>query len=223
MHEQKPAAGRYHGVASRLIIASIVSGALLACGGSRPSDDPVGQPITSSVDAPLEPGDALRVSFSREPELNGRFPIDEAGTVSLPLLGDVNVSDEPAGEVKERLEGEYAARTRNQSVQVVYLRRIRVLGEIRNPGIYDADPTMTLDDIVALAGGAEADGNLTKVSLVRGGEEVEKDLDLRQGAAIALESGDQIFVPRTSWFSRNAAVLIGATISAIGLILAFAN
>jgi polysaccharide export outer membrane protein len=175
------------------------------------------------VDAPLEPGDALRVSFSREPELNGRFPIDEAGTVSLPLLGDVNVSDEPAGEVKERLEGEYAARTRNQSVQVVYLRRIRVLGEIRNPGIYDADPTMTLDDIVALAGGAEADGNLTKVSLVRGGEEVEKDLDLRQGAAIALESGDQIFVPRTSWFSRNAAVLIGATISAIGLILAFAN
>ena len=197
--------------------------ALLACGGSRPPDEAYTQPVVPSADAPLRPGDAIQVSFSREPGLNGQFAIDETGAVSLPLIGDMVATDLPAGEFKSILEDEYAARTRNQSVQVVYLRRIRVLGEVRSPGIYHADPTMALDDIVALAGGAEPDGNLTKVSLVRDGVEVEANLDLRQGAAVDLHSGDQIFVPKTSWFSRNAAVLIGATISAIGVIVAFAN
>jgi polysaccharide export outer membrane protein len=201
----------------------VLSSALLACGGSRPPDEALSQPVALSVDSPLRPGDAVQVSFSREPGLNGQFAIDETGTVSLPLIGDMAATDLPAGEFKTILEGEYSARTRNQSVQVVYLRRIRVLGEVRNPGIYHADPTMALDDIVALAGGAEPDGNLTKVSLVRDGVEVEANLDLRQGAAVDLDSGDQIFVPKTSWFSRNAAVLIGATISAIGVIVAFAN
>lgn len=211
------------GATPRIIVATFLSSVLLACGGSRSSNDSWSEPITPSVDAPLMPGDLLQVSFSREPELNGRFAIDETGTVSLPLIGDMVATEEPASEIKSVIESEYEARTRNQSVQVVYLRRIRVLGEVRNPGIYHADPTMALDDIVALAGGAETDGNLTNVSLVRDGRDFETGLDLRQGAAVDLHSGDQIFVPKTSWFSRNAAVLIGATISAIGVIVAFAN
>ena len=209
--------------ARRLMAVGLLTSFLAACGGSSPKDDSWSQSISPSPDAPLVPGDAIRVTFSREPELNGQFVIDETGTVFLPLIGDMVVTTGTAREIKSALEGEYEARTRNQSVQVVYLRRIRVLGEVRSPGIYHADPTMTLDDIVALAGGAQPDGNLTKVSLLRDGEEVASDIDLRQGAAVALHSGDQIFVPKTSWFSRNAAVLIGATISAIGLVVAFAN
>ena len=223
--ERDTVPARSHRVASRLVVGTILSSAtlVLACGGSRPPEETWSEPVTLSVDAPLKPGDALDVSFSREPGLNGRFAIDETGGVSLPLIGDMVVTDQPATEVKTAIEQLYSERTRNQSVQVVYLRRIRVLGEVRNPGIYHADPTMALDDIVALAGGAESDGNLTDVSLVRDGREVATGLDLRQGAAIELDSGDQIFVPKTSWFSRNAAVLIGATISAIGIIVAFAN
>ena len=45
-----------------------------------------------------------------------------------------------------------------------------------------------------------------------------------EGAAgTAIRSGDQIYVPKTSWFSRYAAVLIGATISALGAIIAFGS
>jgi len=211
-------------VATLLIVATILSSVLLACGGSRPSEDSWSQPITTaSVDAPLKPGDALQVSFSREPGLNGRFAIDETGTVSLPLIGHMVVTDRPAVEIKTIIEQEYADRTRNQSVQVVYLRRVRVLGEVRNPGIYHADPTMDLDDIVALAGGAGTDGNLRNVTLIRDGQEIETGLDVSQVVAVDVQSGDQIYVPKTSWFSRNAAVLIGATISAVGVIVAFSN
>jgi protein involved in polysaccharide export with SLBB domain len=208
---------------ARLTMVAIVSVVFSACGGSRPQNESFGPSITASADAPLKAGDILQVTFSREPDLNGRYTIDETGSVSLPLLGDMFVIDRPAADIKATVGREYEARTRNQAVQVVYLRRIRVLGEVRNPGIYHADPTMTLDDIVALAGGSETDGNLTNVSLVRDGEEVASGIDLRQGSGVAVQSGDQIFVPKTSWFSRNAAVLIGATISAIGVILAFSN
>jgi len=41
--------------------------------------------------------------------------------------------------------------------------------------------------------------------------------------ATSLESGDQLFVPKTPWIVRNGAVLIAACISAAGVIVAFTN
>ncbi len=110
---------------------------------------------------------------------------------------------------------------RNQSVQVFYLRRVRVLGEVRDAGLYLVDPTMTLDDIIALAGGASERGNLNRVRLIRDGQTVEANLDVSRSVAATLHSGDQVYVPKTSWLSRNSAVLVGALISAVGAIVAF--
>ena len=95
-----------------------VSVALAGCATSGKSNTE--QPELSSVpamDLPLMPGDAIRVSFSEEPELNGEFTIDETGTISLPLLGARIVVDQSAAAVKAQLAEEYARRTRNQSVQ----------------------------------------------------------------------------------------------------------
>ena len=112
--------------------------------------------------------------------------------------------------------------TRNQAVQLAYLRRVRVLGEVRSPGLYHIDPTMTFDDAIALAGGTNSEGNLKSVTLVRDGEEVAKGLDVTRSVSTAVHSGDQIYVPKTSWLSRNGAVIIGATIAGIATIVAFA-
>jgi polysaccharide export outer membrane protein len=165
----------------------------------------------------------VKLSFSREPELNGSYTIDESGLANLPLLGQRQLIDRPAAQAKEELAAEYAERVRNQSVQVTYTRRVRVLGEVRNPGLYQVDPTMTFDDAIALAGGATNEGNLENVRLIRQGEEIVEGLDVSRSVAASIESGDQLYVPKTSWFSRYGAVLIGATISAIGVILAFTN
>ena len=170
----------------------------------------------------MMPGDAIRVSFSEEPGLNGEFAIDETGTVSLPLLGARIVVDQSPVAVKVQLAEEYARRTRNQSVQVAYLRRVRVLGEVQSPGLYHIDATMTFDDAIALAGGTNNQGNLENVTLVRDGEEVANGLDVTRSVSTAVHSGDQIYVPKTSWFSRNGAVIIGASIAGLATILAFA-
>jgi polysaccharide export outer membrane protein len=208
----------------RFIVGCLVVGvALSGCATSGKSSTE--QPELSSVpavDLPLMPGDAIRVSFSEEPGLNGEFAIDETGTISLPLLGARIVVDQSAAAVKAQLAEEYARRTRNQSIQVVYLRRVRVLGEVRNPGLYHIDPTMTFDDAIALAGGSNSVGNLKKVTLVRDGEELAEGLDVTRSVSTAVHSGDQIYVPKTSWFSRYGAIVIGATIAGIATVLAFA-
>lgn len=167
------------------------------------------------------PGDALRLSFSGEPNLNGEYDIDETGTVVLPLLGGRAVTGRPASEVKEGLIAQYAQRTRNDDVQVLYLRRVRVLGEVRQPGLYRVDPTMTIADALALAGGASDVGNIRDVSLVRNEEVIARGIDMRVAVAGTLHSGDQIYVPKTSWISRYGAVALGATISAVGAIIAW--
>ena len=209
----------------RRFIAGYLAATVALAGCATSGQSSTEHPELSSVpaqDLPLMPGDAIRVSFSREPELNGEFEIDETGTVSLPLLGARIVVDKPAVAVKAELADEYARRTRNQSVQVAYLRRIRVLGEVRNPGLYRVDPTMTFDDAIALAGGASNEGNLKNVTLVRDGEEMAKGLDVTRSVSATVYSGDQIYVPKTSWFSRNGAIIIGATVAGLATIIAFA-
>ena len=170
----------------------------------------------------LVPGDAIRLAFWREPELDGEYPVDETGTVVLPLLGHRKVTEVPPGELKETLLREYAEQLRNQEVQVTLLRRVRVLGAVHVPGLYYVDPTMTLGDAIALAGGATSDGKLNEIKIFRAGEETRSDLDSSTRIAEEVRSGDQIMVPERSWFARNGAVIVAATISAVGFIVAVA-
>ena len=193
-----------------------------ASGGTGEGEVPIAA-VPSTESAPLEPGDKLRVTFSREPNLNGEYAIDENGIVVLPLLDARSVTGVSSSEVIRELQAEFDTRVRNQQVQIVPLRRVRVLGEVRDPGIYYTDPTMTFDDAIALAGGATEDGNLEKVRLIRNGKEIDEDLDISRSVEAAVQSGDQLFVPKVSWFNRNGAILIGAGISALGVIVAFTN
>lgn len=191
-----------------------------ASGGSQDAGSNSLPTDQSVANLPLRPGDAIRLSFSREPELNGEYPIDATGVASLPALGNHVVTDSPVTAMRTTLTEEYARILENQSVQVIALRRVRVLGEVRQPGLYFVDATMTFGDAIALAGGAESDGNLNDVRLIRDGDQVIEGLDVTLSVAAALKSADQIFVPRTSWFNRYGAVIIAATISAVGFIVA---
>ena len=205
-------------------VAVLLACALLAGCATTHGSGPGADALLAGQDGqaqPLVPGDAIRLSFSGEPGLNGQYSIDETGSVALPLLGARKVTDSPAPEVKEALARAYRERTRNQDVQVVYLRRVRVLGEVRNPGLYHVDPTMTFDDALALAGGAATDGDLKNVSLVRGGVEIADGLDVSRSVAAGLHSGDQIYVPKTRWISRYGSVVVGASITALGAIIAW--
>jgi protein involved in polysaccharide export with SLBB domain len=146
----------------------------------------------------LTPGDALRVTVWRRPELSGEFAIAENGSVTHPLLRSVSAAGVPLATVEARMR-EYLS-TLEASPQFVLepLLRVSVGGEVRQPSLYRLPPETSIAEAVALAGGATERGRLEAVRLFRGGEEVRVDLT-RPEAGLAQEpirSGDQLFVER---------------------------
>ena len=182
--------------------------------------------MNTAPEPPLRPGDVIQITSWREPGLAGEFTVRDDGTVSLPLIGKRTVTDVPADQLTQDLQEEYGSKFRRPTVEIFPKRRVRILGAVRQPGLYYVDQTMTLGDAVALAGGADVNGNWKDVRILRDGERVDVRLDKGTQVGKEVRSGDQIILPEAGWFSRNSGVLIGASISATAIILSrylFAN
>lgn len=169
--------------------------------------------------APLEPGDAIRLAFWREPAISGEYPVDETGTVVLPYVGARNISGVSPASLRQRLLEDYAEVLANQGVHVTLLRRVRILGAVRNPGLYQVDATMSIGDALALAGGLSPSGSAGGIRIAREGRLIPVDLTDGSSVERVLHSGDEIRVAESSWIARNSAALLGASISALGFLL----
>lgn len=171
----------------------------------------------------IAPGDVVRVHIWREEEWSGEFPVSEAGVVVLPKLGPYTVTDREPVELREHLIREYQKYLRNPSIEITFLKRITILGAVREPGIQLVDPTMTVAEALALAGGTMPDAGTERVELVREGLPVQRVNGRARIGELAMESGDRLFVPARNWASRNAAVVAaiisGATSLAVALLL----
>ncbi|MEX1184837.1 MAG: polysaccharide biosynthesis/export family protein [Gemmatimonadota bacterium] len=164
----------------------------------------------------LGPGDAVRLLVLDEPALAGEHAILEDGTALLPLIGLIRVAGIDFAEVVETVRAAYAAELIEPVVILQPLVRVRVLGEVRAPGLYLVDPTQSLHDVLALAGGTGPGAAGDAVVLLRDGQRLEFDLhDEARPPAGALRPGDEIVVPRRSWLSENLAVLVGAGTSVL--------
>jgi polysaccharide export outer membrane protein len=177
----------------------------------------------TSVSNGLQPGDVIKLSIWRELEMSGEFLVHEDGTAVLPRLGPVVVVGKEPEALKRELIEEYSKTLRNPSIEIILLRRVTITGEVRSPGLYPVNPTMSLTDALALAGGASPTADREKVVLIRGDERttfnVEEALSIQD---LSLRSGDQLYVPQRSWFSRNwplAASLLGTALTLTTFIL----
>lgn len=225
-------------VTSRSLV-SLVAAVLVfaaACGGSAPPETspaasghasafPASTGSNSSpAAAGLRPGDAVKIEIWREPDLSGEFQVTQRGVVVFPLLGEREVAGVSAEELEGRLVAEYREYLENPSVSVTVLRRVSILGEVREPGLYPVDPTMTLTEVLALAGGVAPAGNKNDIRLIRDGQVLRQSVDAATTLdATPIRSGDQVVVGQRSWFSRNLPIVtagIGAVTSVmVALIL----
>lgn len=168
----------------------------------------------------IRPGDIIRLRIWREEDFSGDFPVNNSGETTLPRLGPVRVGSMTPDSLRSFLLARFATYIRNPSVEITVMRRITVLGAVRNPGIYPADPTMTVGEVLALAGGVAPDGKRDRIQLIREGSSL--DLDLKPGTRMMntpLRSGDQLYVPQRSWLSRNLPWALGVSLSVTGLLL----
>lgn len=172
------------------------------------------------ADVVVRPGDRVRLKVWREPDLSGEFAVDEDGVVVLPKIGPVEVHSLSTDSLRTLLVARYSSSLRNPAVEVTVLRRVNVLGAVRNPGLYHVDLTTTVADVLAMAGGVSSDGNQNRIELVRAGQ--RQPVRLTQQSRLAdspILSGDQLFVAQRSWLERNSG-LIAAGVTGTALIFA---
>lgn len=168
----------------------------------------------------LRPGDKVRVRVWQEPELSGEFVLPADGVVSFPKVGRVAVAQLSVDSLTSLLTTGYAAGLRNPSIEVTPLRRVRVLGAVRNPGYYYADPTISVAGALVLAGGVAPDGNDKRIDLIRHG--AQRRMTKTGGAFRGdspVQSGDELAVPERSWASRNVAFVTSA-VTGVALVAA---
>lgn len=142
----------------------------------------------------------VRVRVWKEADLTADYGVDEHGEVNIPGLGRLSVLTLPRDSLQDRLVRAYATSLKEPGVTVTLLRRIAVTGAVRNPGMYAADATTTVGELLALAGGPSVDGRSDVLQVVRDGRvryaNVQPTLFVGQ---LALQPGDQLIVPLRRW------------------------
>jgi protein involved in polysaccharide export with SLBB domain len=150
------------------------------------------------------PGDEVKVRVYREPELNGQWVVNGKGEVFVPGLGRIMAAGLTADSLSGLITAGYSKRILDAIVDVGILRSLPVLGQVHGPGIYQAEPTMTVQQIVAKAGGIRGTSLQTPTFLLqkgRDGSRYSLAADLRLDR-VSLEEGDAIIVVDPSFIER---------------------
>ncbi|HZX28206.1 MAG TPA: polysaccharide export protein EpsE [Telluria sp.] len=121
----------------------------------------------------LGAGDVLKVNVYGNPDLSIETRVTDAGSITFPLIGQVNVGGMaiPAAEKKIAglLEGGGYLKKPQVSIIVtqVQSQQVSVLGQVNRPGRYPLEGgKRNLMDVLAQAGGIAADGG-DSVTLIR--------------------------------------------------------
>ena len=201
---------------SLLVTLAAASGAALAQSAQKLAAAPRAAPVAAEAKAAsaleaIGPGDMVKVTVFRHPDLATDARVTDAGAIPFPLLGEVQVAgltpQQAASRIAERLtKGKFVVNPEVQvSIAAVNSRQVSVLGNVVKPGRYPIDSiNKRVSDFVAAAGGMATGGaDAVTVVQVRDGRETKTDIDLAQmfrsgnlGSNMELAPGDTIYVHR---------------------------
>ncbi len=148
----------------------------------------------------LGSGDTIRISVYEEPELSLELRLSDAGTISFPFLGEVEVAGLTAGQLETRiadgLRGDYLVAP-NVTVSIVDYRQFYIHGEVKDPGGFSYIPGLTLSKAIALAGGLTERASRNKMYVVREGVVVNSSRGTLIGMGDAVAPGDIVTVEQS--------------------------
>jgi polysaccharide biosynthesis/export protein len=170
----------------------------------------------TSYSQQFTPGDGVRVTFYNISDLiSGDYYVQTDGNIQLPYIGLIETGDRDFESVRTEIIAKYKSLYKNPEITVQPLYKIRILGEIRKPGIYYVTGVEKLSDVLALAGGETENANLNKIYFIQNDTKINVNAKEmfekgRKISDIGLKSGDQIYIPR-KWLSlRKASVILTA-------------
>jgi polysaccharide export outer membrane protein len=106
----------------------------------------------------IGPQDVLEVSVFRVPDLSRSFQVADAGTINVPLIGEVHAAGKTVRELENDLAHKLGA-SYLQSPQVTVFvkehnsRRVTVEGAVKKPGVYPIRGPTTLLQYISMAEG----------------------------------------------------------------------
>ena len=176
----------------------------------------------------LNPGDGVRITFlDIQDDISGDYFIQSNGFVQLPFIGIINTTNRDFKDIKDQIEFRYDSLYRDPILTVNALFRINVLGEVRNPGFYFITEMEKFTAILAFAGGTTGNADLESIYLIRNNQEINLDVKtiLAEGSIatdFGLQTGDQIYVPRTWWAdARGLTIILSAAALLVTIIAIF--
>lgn len=129
----------------------------------------------------LGPGDLVSIKVFGENDLSTEARLSDAGTISYPLLGELQVSGSTIGElentVASKLKEGYLLNPR-VTVTILEYRQFFINGEVQRPGGYAFMPGLTVNKAISLAGGFSKVASHTAISIIRDHEERVLPADL---------------------------------------------
>ena len=177
---------------------------------------------TDETDYTLGAGDQINLDIFQVEEYSGEYPVLVDGTISLPLVGRVDVRGLSLKETSDVVSKKYATYLKRPIITVGLVAprplRIGIAGEVDNPGAYEVALTPenpqfpTVSDLLEQAGGITTIADVRNVRVTRqsGGKEITYNSNLWELLTknqikqdISLRDGDTIFIPTTDEINTN--------------------
>jgi len=217
-------ARRRHRRMRRLPVWPLLAAALAALAPPASAQGGSGAPPAAATpdSLVLRPGDAVRITVWRKPELSGEFAVAGDGSITHPLYRALRVTGMPLVTAEGRLRAFLQQFETSPEFVMEPLLHVAIGGEVVRPNLYTLRPETSVSDAVALAGGPTERGRRDRVRLLRDGREIALDLTRPQAgvAATPIRSGDQILVDRKHALFRET---IGPIITVAGATAAILN
>ncbi len=166
------------------------------------------QPPAATESLLIGPGDLLRISVLREPELDQHLRVLDSGEIVLTLAGKVSVQGLIPAQAAARIATQY--RDGNfllhpevsVFVEEYATQTVTILGQVAHPGSVRLTAPRTLIDVLSLAGGLTPDAD-RHIVVERGGKDGERIRTFLSNRAedalnadILVRPGDTILVPK---------------------------
>ena len=158
--------------------------------------------------------DILKITVYGQSDLDTTQTVRPDGKIEFPLVGEIDATGLTPAELRAIVTKQLSRSFVNPQVTVIVTefgsRTVSMVGQVQKPGVYVIGAQTRLLDAIALAGGLDADADLSRAAVVRNGEALPVDIeglvrgsDLSQN--ILVGPGDTLVIP--SALDRRVVVL----------------
>lgn len=169
-------------------------------------------PQLSNQDYRIGPGDNLRISVWRYPEVSANVPVRPDGKITTPLVEDLPATGKTSTQLARDIEKELSKYIQQPTVTVVVTgfvgpyHQIRIIGQAAKPQALPYHEDMSLMDVLIAVGGLTEYAAGNRASVIRTIDGKQQKLNVRLNdllkrgdisANIPMRPGDILVIPES--------------------------